>query len=303
MSKKTWKNYLLSSGIPLEHSVTNILRQLGSPHPAEFIYERINEIGLHTQFSIDISAPFILSERDIWLELLIECKYRHKGIKWVFMPEEYRAILGPDFKDVFIILDELADNHKIDRDVLDGYSKQYKPCGKGIELLKNDFNPKALNQAVNQLKYAFAEKVLYSMIHQVDKLLGESSPIFAFIPIIVTTAELWRVNPDISFEEINKADDPTDIATKEDILFVNNEPDNQLKRHTYDKLFNGFTDEQKLKINKIMENTGWHGLKFYFEVFSSYHPSMFVVINFARFEKTVSNLLSFFNTADILKKK
>ena len=303
MSKKTWKNYLLSSGIPLEHSVTTILQKLGSTNPSEFIYERINEIGLHTQFSIDISAPFILSHRDIWLELLIECKFRHDSIKWIFMPEEYRAIQGPDFQDVFIILDELADNHLIDREVLDNFSQQYKPCGKGIELLKNDFNPKSLNQAINQLKYALAEKVIDSMIHQADKLLGDTSPIFVFIPIIVTTAELWRINSDISIDEINKADNPTDIATKEDILFAHKEPDNQLKRYTFERLINGFTEEQKSKINKIMEKSVWHGLKFYFDIFSSYHPSMFVVINYARFEKTISNLLSFFKTADIIKKK
>ena len=57
--KKEWKDYLLSSGLPLEQSVIQILRKMGIEWIREYKYERLNENGLPTIFSVDIHAQVI----------------------------------------------------------------------------------------------------------------------------------------------------------------------------------------------------------------------------------------------------
>src|SRR5437879_2998035 len=76
MSQKTWKDHLLSSGLPLEQSVIGVLQTLGVNRPREYRYERLNEQGILTEFSIDVFASRMY-EHALVLELLIECKYRH----------------------------------------------------------------------------------------------------------------------------------------------------------------------------------------------------------------------------------
>jgi len=112
MSKKSWKDHLLSSGLPLEHSVIRELKQHGFLSPREFQYERKNEHGVPTLFSVDVEATNILAERKIWLDLLIECKYRHDSTQWVFNPDEYDWRLGIEFYESFIALDALTKPRK-----------------------------------------------------------------------------------------------------------------------------------------------------------------------------------------------
>ena len=63
--------------MPLEYSVIQTLEKLGIRVPREYKYERINETGVPTLFSIDVHATEIDALRNLWLELFIECKYRH----------------------------------------------------------------------------------------------------------------------------------------------------------------------------------------------------------------------------------
>ena len=67
-NKKKWKDHFLSSGIPLEHSVSEVLKSRDFFAPREYVYERPNEVGLRTQFSVDVYACYV----DIELNLLLE---------------------------------------------------------------------------------------------------------------------------------------------------------------------------------------------------------------------------------------
>ena len=60
-NKKEWKDYLLSSGLPLEQSVIQALRALGIEWIKEYTYERFNEKGIPTIFLVDIHAQVIES--------------------------------------------------------------------------------------------------------------------------------------------------------------------------------------------------------------------------------------------------
>jgi hypothetical protein len=48
MTSKTWKDHLLSSGVPLEHTVAKALRSLGLMDVSEYKYVRSDEAGIPT---------------------------------------------------------------------------------------------------------------------------------------------------------------------------------------------------------------------------------------------------------------
>lgn len=95
MSERIWKDHLLSSGTPLEYSVLRALADLGVIDPTEHRYQRVNEHGITTEFSIDVLDRDIDTVRNLWLEMFIECKYRHDSTRWVFTPVDYSNSTAP----------------------------------------------------------------------------------------------------------------------------------------------------------------------------------------------------------------
>src|SRR3990172_413536 len=147
MTKRTWKDHLLSSGLPLEQSVIQSLRKLDILDPREYKYERINEAGIPTLFSVDIHATRM---GPVWLELFIECKYRHDGTRWVFTPDEFNFGRDEAFQDMFILLDTFAGGYSVDRNLINRQFKKDDLCRKGIEILRDDANPKSIEQSIQQ---------------------------------------------------------------------------------------------------------------------------------------------------------
>ncbi len=74
MSKKTWKDHLLSSGVPLEYSVIRIFEELGIRDAGEYRYERKTADGVAQVFSVDVHAKKIDSHRGLNIECLVECE-------------------------------------------------------------------------------------------------------------------------------------------------------------------------------------------------------------------------------------
>jgi hypothetical protein len=226
MSKKTWKDHLLSSGVPLEYSVRQMFEELGIRDPGEYYYERKTPEGLSQIFSVDVHSTNIDVRRDLRIECLVECKYRHDGTRWVFMPREYGEMFGPDLADLFVTLDQCCIDRELDRRVLTRFEDKYPLCAKGIELLPEDANPKTIEQAIQQLRYAVVAKALDSID---DQLFHDPTfmtiPIWVIIPIIVTTAELWRLRVGTKIEDVRNAKDITDIADAHDVLVLHQEPD------------------------------------------------------------------------------
>lgn len=300
MSKKTWKDHLLSSGVPLEHSVIRILERL-EVRPCEYKYERINTEGLATIFSVDVYASDVDAKRNSWLELFVECKYRHDGTYWVFTPSSYNSFFGPTFRDVFVLLDAFDTERQIDTHLLNSFAEHYPLSSKAIELLPDGSNPKTIKQAINQLRYAVINKTLDGIVHQVEELLGSPTPIFVLVPIVVTTAQLWRLNPDVSIEDIRKAANLKDIATLLDLVVLHEEPDNLAKQHTKQLIGRGLNSEQKKKFELALRKTKKQSFDFYLDVFSSCYPSLFVIVNYLKFEEAMQNLPRFFRRDDFIK--
>jgi len=303
MSKsKSWKDLLLSSGVPLEYSVRNTFEKLGIDRPSEFSYEKKNEYGQDITFSVDIHATKVLKE-NIWLEFFVECKYRHDNVKWIFTPSKYELFFGPEFRDIFIILDQYNEKLKINSEELNKFSNLYDLCGKGTEILYDSHNPKGIKEGIYQLKHCIIHKVVDCLKHQISKLLGDEEHCFILIPILVTTAELWRIKQGITLEELRKSQEIEDTCEKKDILLLHEEPNDALIRYSFEHISSNLSLKEKDTLDARLKQN-WHknGLEWYISYISNNFPSMFVIINYNRFEKAIKNCISFFQSKSILKK-
>ena len=303
MSKKSWKDHLLSSGVPLEYSVARIFEQLEIWRPEEFRYERKDPDGVPRVFSVDVHSSHIDSKRHVWLETLVECKYRHDGTRWVFTPREYDPIFGEDLKDLFVTLDQYCLDRQLNRELIGGFRTNYPLCGKGIELLPDDANPKTIEQAVQQLRHAVVAKALDALVHQVDDLLGAPTPLFVIVPIIVTTAELWRLKPGTTVEDVRGADDIETIAERRDLVVLYNEPNHIDKRHSIERFDQAFDKTQIDKFDDSLKTTSHTTFRVFVEQFASSNPSLFVVIQYDRFQSAMVNLHRFFQQDAVVRQR
>lgn len=297
-----WKDALLSSGVPLEYSVRRILENLNIPDAREFKYLRPNEHGIETQFSIDLKATHINIKTNHWLEMFVECKYRKDGTSWVFAPDTFSEQSSSPFSSAFVHLDLFSDSGKVNHEVVEKFADNYTACSKGVEITDAGNNPKSIIQAVSQLKYAIVNSFSDALMHQVDHLLGEESPIFSYSPFIVTTADLWRLKEGVAIGDIRAATELGQVATKHDLLFYYEPPDNELQKYAKAKLLSAYNPEQIEKMNRLAAAAGKHSFEFYVDYLSRYHPCFFAVIKLERLQATLGRTMEFFGQNSVFVK-
>lgn len=291
-SEKKWKDFLLSSSIPLEHSVKQILSDLGLKNASEYNYIKPNESGISTNFSIDFRAfewgTSYKKNTCSNINYLIECKYRHPGVRWIFMPESHYNC------ELFSLIHyEYQMEYIANMDILVAYFNKYPLVGKGIEILAKDANPKGIDQCVHQLSYAYIDKYIDAIGNEFNFEYYIKSP-FCIIPIIVTTSELWRINKNTTIETIQKSEDITDIASKHDCLLYQFRPDNSMQNYFMNR-FNNLPEKIKNKLKKI------HDFKYSGETFEEglysqciISPDTILIINYDVFKKEFKKLKKFF---------
>jgi len=291
----SWKEHLLKSGIPLEFEIKRFLDSKGCVSNFEYTYLRANEAEIPTEFSYDISSTYILKHH--FIDLMIECKYRHESTKWVFLPEEYG---GPDEIGHTSFMHK---NSHFNRNA--GYSRfisehplQFAPlCSKGIELNTDGPNPKTITQAINQLSYAMAERIVDGMHHQTDIVLSEhfGGTDFYNIPIIVTTAKLYRIKEGADIDTIKATEKIEEVSEIASYLVVKSKPGIALETYN-NRIFKSFIDEHgKENLEKRLHSFN-KDLEFVMTVIAKeYCPSSIVVIHYS---KERNGFEDFFNYID-----
>ena len=191
-------------------------------------------------------------------------------------------------------LGELADE-KVKFD----FPFEYDLCGKGVELLENNNNPSSIEHALYQLRYAVVEEIVDGLLHQAGRLLGSKNPSFIFLPIIVTTAPLWRIKPSVTVEQIKATMEISDIAEQKSALLVKMLPDEQLIRHTRKRLQERLSSsdrkniDQILRMKKNQQKSAFSNYQqHYLDVLSKYNPSYFLVINYANINDELVKLIT-----------
>lgn len=227
-----WKDFLLKSSLPLEYEVKQKLKELDFWTEYDFSYLRTNENNILTEFSYDIDAT-----KEIGIhcfELMIECKFRDDSTNWLFLPEKYndsdRGIGMNSFLNTndFFYKHEYPDFFKVLN-----FKETAKLCSKGIEINSSGQNPKTITQAVSQLSFALIEKAVSAFKKQIEQNEENGHFIYHHIPVIVTTANLYRMKNNISISDIRNSTDLTQVADQEKMLLM--EPPLSVARRDYAK--------------------------------------------------------------------
>jgi len=298
-----WKDALLSSGVPLEYSVRRILESLDIADAREYKYLRPNENGIETQFSIDLRATHINFKTNHWLELFIECKYRKDGTSWIFAPDTFSELSTSPFSSTFVHLDLFSDSGQVNEEVVDKFAHNYTACSKGVELTDAGCNPKSIAQALSQLKYGLVDNFVDCILHQVDHLLGDNSPIFSHAAFVVTTADLWRLKEGVTISDIRAAKDLQDVATNHDLLFCFEPPDNELQRYAEQKFRSSFTTKQIEWMDRVAVARGGHSFQHYTDVLARSYPCYFAIIGLPRLHATLARTMDFFSQEGVFLKR
>ena len=223
---KAWQQTLLSSGLPLENDICSHLALRGCIGRFEYSYLKPDENSVDREFSYDVDASYIRGP--YFMNLMIECKYRHPGARWIFAPAEYG---GPDeleANDFLHVIDDFmtpkfAYRHRFPRTLA-------PLCSKGVELLADGANEKTITQATHQLAYALAPQLASSIDNQANRWLTKDIAFFN-IPIIITTAELFRLNEATTIQKIREAREIEDVASKSESLVLKYFPGADLQRY------------------------------------------------------------------------
>ncbi len=212
---KSWKDALLGTGLPLEHDVKEYLKKRDCIARFEYSYLRPDEHRVERQFSYDVDASLIRPPH--FVDFMVECKYRHPSVKWLFAPDEYG---GPDELEPNDFMHAM--DHFVNIDFAHGgtFPRTLGPCcSKGVELTTEGANDKAIVQAISQLAFGFVSHVVDAIEHQVFRLLAGAF-IFYHVPTIVTTARLYRLNDDVTIDMIRSAAEVEDVASEQDCLVL-----------------------------------------------------------------------------------
>ena len=229
---KKWKRALLRTSLPLELLVSEVLTDTGLFVGGTYPYQRENETGLVTEFSVDVHAFELLEKKkrgkkepETWgqLSLLVECKYSYPGVRWVFAPHTNPESVVVGSLSIF---QDITTLH-VDTDPCYAWEFKLQHCTKGIELHRDDANPQAIERGRSQLQYAIPKLVLREVEIQLGTFHDEDLLVGFVCPILVTTADLFVLQRSLSLEDFENADDISQVAERTDAVVLYQEPSPQ----------------------------------------------------------------------------
>ncbi|WOK04537.1 hypothetical protein RT717_15760 [Imperialibacter roseus] len=284
---KDWKQLLLKSGLPFEYAVAEHFVKSGCLVWGEYQYSRPDETGKEKDFSYDIDANY-------WngcsIDLMVECKYKTQPTKWFFLPDAYGYQNEADPDGFFHVGDQFV--HKKFQfargQLLD--KKYLAPlCLKGVEIFENDYLETNIFKAINQLSYAFVDKLIGSFNEQLHTETFYDTA-FVHVPVIVTNADLYLINKRTTISQIENASDITEVAEKHPFLVFRNKANGDLKRYNGKKLNDYFESIDK---QRAIQYLNYH---FQFEQFledMSELPGYILVMNHSESSNNYEILLNY----------
>lgn len=284
-SSKKWKHNLLSSSVPLEFEIAKALVSNGFSITPDYTYSR-NDSGITKDFSVDMKAsaywPFYdPNQIKLELDILVECKYRSKNTKWLFLPE----INKPDFSNVTLghtlrVVDNFSP-YFVSSVPSYEFEMEVSHCYKGIEI-KSDGSVYGteLVHGVRQMQYALPQLLYNNILFNLGSHWDDKVP-FVLSTIMVTTADLYVVKRRKGLKDFEKVGDIQEIAVEVPFLLFFSDYGPDFESHCFQK-FRYMDDEcdvsQLQKLDQICEQTEK-------QVFSFQYPS-YVIQSLIRGERS-----------------
>lgn len=285
---KSWKDYLLKSGLPLENDVKNYLDSKGCIASFEYSYLRRDESEIEKEFSYDIDASYI--KEASFIDLMVECKYRHETTKWIFTPQAYG---GTDEIDPNCFMHPSDHFVSLKFPFKGLFPEQLAQlCSKGVEVTTSGDNEKTITQAISQLCYAFAPKIVNSIEHQIKKLLVDDY-IFYHVPVIATTAELYRLKDDVDIDIIKSASNLEEISEKHNCLVLKHPIGTHLEKYNSEIFREYLSSIEETKLaEKLCSFTD--DLSHLFSVLAAhYSPQAIVIVHYSKQDNGFDSLFEY----------
>lgn len=254
MDFKQFKKALTQSGVPLEFEVAKLIASFDETVSVEtdFSFTRTTERGMEKDFSVDLAATFLLGERQgtrfLW-HTLFECKYRHEGVAWCFLP----AVSQPtknSYHPCYVILDRFPQKpffvdkscsayweHDaglgITRTELGESLQHITECTKGLEIRNGQPNPEAVREGTFQLQYAHVVQVAADLGNELQRILEPiliehgPSTVHIYTRFLVTTARLFVLRADLSLSEMESTTEYAELGQEKELIELRgpNSPD------------------------------------------------------------------------------
>lgn len=240
MSKKNkkWKDALLKTSVPLEYLVADKLSKLKYGIQGEYHYVRPNERGIPTEFSVDIWAVNHLFKKDLglWANLnyLIECKYCHDGVKWIFAPHTKTDTAHLFEISIIHTLDSICTRQIFNKRPIWNIIKRFPLCFKGVELHLKDATENNIKRGRSQLRYGMPRLAIHLSETQMMHFSDEDLYIEFICPMLITTADLFVLNKGLSLKDFQDTNHIKDIASEVPALILTN---------PYSHLFSAYVDK------------------------------------------------------------
>lgn len=296
---KKWKDALLRSSLPLENMVAELLSKKNFESNGQFSYLRKNEHNISTEFSVDLEAFTLIGlgkgRYGATLNLLLECKYSHPTVKWVFSPVPF----GNYLIGYINYFEELCTKRIVKSDPLYDFENGLIYCTRGIALHEKDVDEKSIEHGLSQLRFALPNLVEQMLSAQMSKLHDEDLNIAIICPVLVTTAPLYVLKPDLDFEAYQKSNCIEDVAEKVDSLVVHQSISPQLSKYIDEIIANlykhySLIDKRLSLLTKLIKGDSPFEVAFSkirFEDHIKRAPERILIVNYYHLEKTIVELI------------
>jgi hypothetical protein len=295
MSNK-WKDNILRSSFPIEQHVAEELEKKKFYVYGEYSYARTNELGIETEFSIDVRAVEFLCRKDKrnWanIEAYVECKYDSPECRWLFL--EYPEKTEVD-RPVMLVVDDFSPAHIKNKLPLYRFGDEFSYCTKGIRLTGNDIDNKTIKRGLSQLQYAMPNVVEACWSWQLMANAGEDAAIDFVVGILVTNAPLLILNKGVTIEDIRNSGNISEITRAVNWLAVSQQSHESLRSYANsigNKFFENHSDlhDRHLQLKELrqdkydlpVDSTIWWGLH------DSYINTL--VVNLSSFHELISKI-------------
>lgn len=237
---KDWKDLLLRSGLPLEYEVRECFVEKGCTVWEETSYLRCDAQSETKEFAYDVHANCWIGGYSV--DFIVECKYKIGDTKWFFTPYPYHYQYDLDKNDFLHPIDHFVDHscHFNLRPYSTAFDALGPFCQKGVELFEREYLEKNIRKAISQVSYAFIDRVTDCWNHQLTVPLFEKA-VFCNVPIIITNADLYQINPKTTVAHIRKAKAIEEVSTRTDFLLYHNPIGSHLREYNMMKLADFFS--------------------------------------------------------------
>jgi hypothetical protein len=212
---KTWKDYILRSGAPLEYEVARAMSKSGFEVSADLSYLR-RELDGSKEHSVDIFASFWGEPATFAAHLLVECKYRSPEKSLLLLQDPNVDIAVSNLGGTVVCVDHFVPFYL----GTNAFLEMEADCPlvyKGVEIHEKDNAVDVeFRRAIQQLRFgmpAALHRAVESSIFNTEASVDDTHAIF-LAPVLVTNAPLLVLKEEVDIKTIENAEDLSEIAER-----------------------------------------------------------------------------------------